>query len=570
MIKFAFILLCSLFLSAVAWAGKGATVDPVSAREQALHALKQFNPSTVIGSYTNTPPESGIAISEGQNPLPQLGSQRATHNETASSILSQAARLHLKANPKALEMQYAETLLSEAESVLEGKCYEQPAHCQMDFTTQTCEDKTRYRVETCGSTLSIGTKTTTQTVNRYLFYENKPCTDMLRKTIHLGMCDADAPPPICLPSNLITVSAQCIRLDVVVSQGGVPLTVLKVPSCQDPTITFDLLWDLEAFGGTVTITALESQFEDRWTPADCTLYEEKIKEGACVMTASDLCLEPNTSRVIDGAVVTRPCWGRASAYQCIDGLTSTCEPLLSKGCSQIDSTCTLATDRCCDVFLQTFRCPVNQCFPKQTICPHKLNCAEGECAQTPDEISDDMAEGLTRLGALAGTAADVSTNQINSGEPSIFKGEATECESYPLGIHDCCHDKGWGKWAIHCPPNLQKLLKAKQAKRVQKVGHYTKNFIKHYVYCVFPSELASIVQIQGRYGQLHMGFGKPKSPDCRGLTPEELERIQFDALDLSALAEAFTQRQTLPDVSGISTFNEAKIRRFYQEGKSHD
>ncbi|WP_131783863.1 conjugal transfer protein TraN, partial [Legionella gresilensis] len=445
MSKVTFILLCSLFLSAVAWAGKGATVDPVSAREQALHALKQFNPSTVIGGYTNTPPESGIAISEGQNPLPQLGSQRATHNETASSILSQAARLHLKANPKALEMQYAETLLSEAESVLEGKCYDQPAHCQMDFTTQTCEDKTRYRVETCGSTLSIGTKATTQTANRYLFYENKPGVDGLRKTIHLGVCDADTPAPLCSASNLITLSAQCIRLDLGVTQGSIPLTVLKAPSCQDPTVTFDLLWDEAAFGGAITLTAIESQLEDRWTPTDCSQYEEKIKEGTCVMTASDLCLEPNTSRVIDGVVVTRPCWGKVSSYQCIDGLTSTCEPLLSKGCSQVDSTCTLATDRRCDVFLQTFRCPVNQCFPKQTICQPKLNCAEGECAETIEEVSDDMAEGLTRLGALAGTAADVSANQINSGEPSIFKGEAAACESYPLGIHDCCHDKGWGK-----------------------------------------------------------------------------------------------------------------------------
>ncbi|STX81708.1 conjugative transfer protein TraN [Legionella busanensis] len=567
MIKYLSFFVC-VFLFNSAFSGNTADVN--NARDQALQALKQFNPQTIIKEYSEHPPEANITAAEGTSHLPELGSQRARLNDTATTILSQASRPHLKANPNALEMQYAETLLSEADGVLEGKCYEQLAHCQMDFTTKTCEDKTTYRNERCGSTLSIGTKTAAQTVNRYLFYDNKPGAEMLRKTIHLNACDAETPAPLCSANNLITVSTQCIHLAVLVSQGGLPLIVLKPPSCQDPTVTFDLLWDEAAFGGTVTITAVESQFEDHWSAANCTPFDEKIKEGACVITGSDLCLEPNTSRIIDGVVVYRPCWGKYSAYQCIDGLTSTCEPLFSEGCSQIDSKCRLATERQCEAFVQTFRCPVNHCFPKQTICQPKLSCTQGECTETKDEASDDVAEGLTRLGALAGTAADVSANQINLSEPSIFKGATVECDAYPLGIHDCCHDKGWGKWAIHCPQNLQQLLKAKQAKRVHKVGHYKKNLIKHYVYCVFPSTLAGLVQTQGRFGQLHIGFGKPKAPDCRGLTPEELERIQFDALDLSALASEFTERQTLPDATGVGASNEAKITRLYQEGKAHD
>ncbi|WP_419421568.1 conjugal transfer protein TraN (plasmid) [Legionella sp. D16C41] len=567
MTKILSFLLCSLLCNA---AFSGSAADANEARNQALQWLKQFNPQTIIKEYSDHPPEANITAPEGTNPLPQLGSQRATLNETAATVLSQASRPHLKANPRALEMQYAETLLSEADGVLEGKCYEQPAHCQMDFTTKTCEDKTTYRQERCGSTLNISTKTATQTVNRYLFYENKSGTEMLRKTIHLNACDAETPPPLCLATNLITVSAQCIRLTVLVTQGGLPLTVLKAPSCQDPTVTFDLLWDEAAFGGTVTITAVESQFEDHWRAANCTSFDEKIKEGACVITGSDLCLEPNTSRIIDGVVVYRPCWGKYSAYQCIDGLTSTCEPLLSEGCSQVDSLCTLASERRCDVFLQTFRCPVNHCFPKQTICQPKLTCAQGECAETIDEASDDMAEGLTRLGALAGTAADVSVNQVNVAEPKIFAGEVKECESFPLGSRDCCRDKGWGKWVIHCPKELKALLQAKRDKRVKKIGRYTKMGKKHYVYCVFPSTLAGLVQIQGRLKQLHIDFGKPKSPDCRGLTPEELERIQFDALDLSTLTSEFTERHKLPNATGVGASNEAKIARLYQEGKAHD
>ncbi|STX55687.1 conjugative transfer protein TraN [Legionella beliardensis] len=569
MSKLTWVLVCCLYLYS-AFAGNASELDALRAREQALNALKQFKPETVLRGYTDNPPEASIPVTEGTNPLPELGHSQAAVNDTAASVLAQASHPHLKANPKALEMQYAEALLSHADSVLEGVCYEQPAHCQMDFMTKTCEDKTSYRMETCGSTLSIGYKTATQSVNRYLFYENKSGNEALRKTIHLSVCDGETPAPLCSATNLISVSSQCMKLEVSVTQGAIPLAVLKTPSCQDPTLTFDLLWDERAFGGTVTLTVIESQFEDDWLPANCSQYDEKIKEGTCVVAASDLCLEPYATRVIDGVPITRPCWGKYTVYQCIDGLTSTCEPLLSEGCAHVESTCTLATDRHCDRFLQTFRCPVNQCFPKQTICQPKINCAEGECAETLDEASDDMPEGVTRLGTLADTASDVATNQVNSGEPSIFKGEAKDCESYFFGAHDCCHDKGWGKWVIHCPKDLKALLQAKRDKRVKKIGHYNDSGNKHYVYCVFPSKLAGIVQIQGRFKQLHIDFGKPKSPDCRGLTPEELERIQFDVLDLSALTDDFIHRQTLPNAPGASLVHEAKVRRFYQEGKAHD
>ncbi len=545
-------------------------VEVLKAREDAINSLKGFNPKTIMGDYTESPPEALITVSENNNPLGQLGHARAAHNDTASTIFSQAKKPHLKANPNALERQYAETLLSHADSVIKGACYEEPAHCQMDFVTKMCEDKTNYREERCESTLAVVYKTTTQAVNRYLFYENKPGQEKLRKTIHLSVCDSETPPPLCSANNLISVSPQCVHLDVFITQGAIPLAVLKAPNCQDPTVTFDLLWDESAFGGTVTIAALESQFEERWTEANCSFYDAKVKEGTCVLNASNLCLEPNTTRVIDGILITRPCWGKATTYQCVDGMVSDCDKLLAEGCSQVESQCSLATDKRCDVFLQTFRCPVNQCFPKQTICPNALHCAKGECDKTTDELSTDVAEGLTRLGALAGAAADVSLHQINASEPAIFKGHAKHCESYPLGIHDCCRDKGWGKWAIQCPSDLQALLKAKQAKRVRKVGHYTKHFIKHYVYCVFPSMLASIVQIQGRFGQLHIDFGKPKSPDCRGITPEELERIQFDALDLSLLTDEFKNRQTLPDKQILSAKSEAKISQFYQAGQAHD
>ncbi len=56
---------------------------------------------------------------------------------------------------------------------------------------------------------------------------------------------------------------------------------------------------------------------------------------------------------------------------------------------------------------------------------------------------------------------------------------------------------------------------------------------KKHSYCVYDSLLARIVQEQGRQGQLGIGFGSGKSPDCRGMVMAEFERLKFDRIDFS-------------------------------------
>ncbi len=71
-------------------------------------------------------------------------------------------------------------------------------------------------------------------------------------------------------------------------------------------------------------------------------------------------------------------------------------------------------------------------------------------------------------------------------------------------------------------------------------------------YCQFDSKLAQIVQQQGRNGQLRIGFGSAKHPDCRGITVDELQRIKFDKLDFTNFYEDLMKNQKIPD-SGVLT-----------------
>ena len=75
---------------------------------------------------------------------------------------------------------------------------------------------------------------------------------------------------------------------------------------------------------------------------------------------------------------------------------------------------------------------------------------------------------------------------------------------------------------------------------------------KAYGYCCFNSRLARIIHEQGR-SQLpgfnpQAPFGSPTTPDCRGLTPEEFQALDFGTIDLSEYigtlpsAESLTER----------------------------
>ncbi len=198
---------------------------------------------------------------------------------------------------------------------------------------------------------------------------------------------------------------------------------------------------------------------------------------------------------------------------------------------------------------------------------------EGDCDTTKNEESHDMSEGASRLGALAGVASEVSTNQIGEGMAKIFSGSAMNCKSYPLGFRDCCTDSGWGDWVKNCPSDMQALQKAKDEARVVSLGKYKKHKLDleyHHAYCIFPTKLSAIIQKEGRKAQLHIPFGKAKSPDCRGITPQELEHINFSKLNLSPIEQELMSRLHVPDSGTASTLNQAHIERLNQQGQDHD
>ena len=558
-----FILLCVLFTSLASAQNQN---DALHARDEALRALNGFNPATVLKGYTANPGESALQPQEGSNALSAAGLNALKNNGVGNDVYNQAgSRAKAQSNPMSPEMQYAERLLENPDAVLDGACYKQAGVCKNESVIKTCDETVHYTNNSCKDTLNVLVKQLTQNFSRSV----TPNRFQSTATFDLQAC-----PPRdwrCATANTVLIAPSCEHLIVIVYRNNQPMLVTKQPTCADPTVTVQFSgWG--RYSAPLQVTVTEYVSEDHWSTTDCERIKLEHTKSFCIMDASQSCLEPNKVKAVGGISIQRSCWGRGYNYQCSTVFDSACTPLINQGCSQTGSSCVEAKGNRCERYSQTFTCMQQFCMPEKTVCPGKVGCSDGQCDTSKNETSDDMAEGLSRLGALAGVSADVSSNQVRSGAPAIFTGSATECKKYPLGFRDCCTDSGWGDWIKHCPQDLQALQRAKQENRVVYLGAYKRHKLgaHHYAYCIFPTKLASIVQIQGRGGQLGIPYGTAQYPDCRGLTPEELERINFAALDLSPIQQELISRMALPNNGSINSANQSHVERLKQQGRAHD
>ena len=84
----------------------------------------------------------------------------------------------------------------------------------------------------------------------------------------------------------------------------------------------------------------------------------------------------------------------------------------------------------------------------------------------------------------------------------------------------------------------EKKLCVYVGKTISKVMGMT-NVIKHH-YCCFANILEKVVQVEGRGGQLGINFGSGASPNCQGLTLDEIKKLDFNKIDFSEFIEELT------------------------------
>lgn len=291
------------------------------------------------------------------------------------------------------------------------------------------------------------------------------------------------------------------------------------------------------------------------------------------------CIEPESTKVVwqDGKVyqVHQACWAFRDTYITQPADFGACQSLMdNKACTLSSRQCAFSSeDGTCLHEYATFSCETRT-SGKQMICGGDVFCLDGECDKAASGKNNDFAQAVSELAALAAAGKDIA--ELNGVDVKAFTGNAKYCKKFAAGFSNCCKDSGWGQDAglARCSSEEKALAKAKTNKLTISIGEFCSRKVlgvcleKKRSYCQFDSKLGQIVQQQGRSGQLHIGFGGAKSPDCRGVTIEEMERINFDQLDFTNFTDDLMKNQNIPGNQDLANKTKQRIKELLTQSSA--
>jgi conjugal transfer mating pair stabilization protein TraN len=295
---------------------------------------------------------------------------------------------------------------------------------------------------------------------------------------------------------------------------------------------------------------------DEWVGCE---REEEMRDRGDAEIISEVVGPLNQTRMIQKEPIKLDYFETTRTYALNTKKINECKEYEALGCRLMHSRCVeekiLAEGgKICLLRENTYRCQLVAASERpQTTDKFGIKIPTG-----PKTIANqNMVKALSQLEAMR----QMSKHMVGGEHDlKIFRGDAMSCTTnFGGSFKDCCKsDGGVGvnmKLSTECTAEEKNLQRAKSENRCFFVGSKSKNktlginFSKEYVYCCWPTKLSAAVQMDGR-SQLGFGehpFGTPDSPECRGLTPDELSRVDFDRVDLSSVyadVMATTQKMT--------------------------
>ena len=165
----------------------------------------------------------------------------------------------------------------------------------------------------------------------------------------------------------------------------------------------------------------------------------------------------------------------------------------------------------------------------------------------------DMVSSVSQLGAL-------SQGKNTEAGFKIFEGVGRRCAKKGMGYSNCCKvfPKGWfKKLGGECTKDEELLSELNQknlcvpagSEDIKSAGIKIGKKLHH---CCWGNLLEKTIQVQARK-QLGMTFTNGNKPNCRGLTLEELGRVDFSKMDFSEVAADIFKKMALPDIGDIES-----------------
>ena len=272
-------------------------------------------------------------------------------------------------------------------------------------------------------------------------------------------------------------------------------------------------------------------------------------------------------RTIMGFPVSRDCWQYEQTFTCLGEGANTytdCGPFQNDpSCEIIGQTClsfgdaeedTGSAPSTCQHWEYQYRCGGGLTMPEQ--CTATNVCIGDLCEGIEDEPNTDFAMAAAWLTMLDEAAKD-SEKSLDAQNIQLFGGEAMTCSRRALAYGDCCRDSGWGVGLfMQCSEQEFALMDRKQAKAAHYIGTYCSRRVlgvcitRRRAYCGFNSQMGKVFQSQIRI-QTGLSWGTARNPDCSGLYLDQIEDIDWEAIDLSEAFVDMMNSSTVPSASNV-------------------
>ena len=187
-----------------------------------------------------------------------------------------------------------------------------------------------------------------------------------------------------------------------------------------------------------------------------------------------------------------------------------------------------------------------------------------------ETIEAEGNTGFARSAAMLNMVLEMGGDEFDRNDLRFFAGERRTCEIKYAGLANCCRDSGLLVGLANCSAEEKELAEERHAGNTHYLGRRCAKRVlgvcvkRERAWCLFGSKLGRILHQQAR-PQLGIGWR-----DCRGFTVAEIERIDFDRLNLSEFTEnledgAREPAVALPDKGGTQTDMADRVRRLREQ-----
>lgn len=295
----------------------------------------------------------------------------------------------------------------------------------------------------------------------------------------------------------------------------------------------------------------------------CFETRANFEPGFSCTNSTEHCLSGSGYKVIDGVREYRDCWEYS--------YTKTCEVSSKNNCHLIEHCHEVALKDClmkdnygnCVNQLKEFACErknldylehgklkqnLSGDEARKVVC-QGIPCIDGNCIDKSYDIDADMMNSVSQLYSASRLSGSKDLNI------KLFEGFAQVCKKKPTGYQNCCKIKGWGTAVgASCSADEKKLSELRNKRLcvyVGKTSSGTKGFkVNKHHFCCFGNMFNKVFQVEARK-QLGLSFGTGESPQCQGLTVDQILKLDFEKIDFSEFVEELHSKMKLPNISDI-------------------